>query len=171
MQTPLILLIFISIHFSACGESETDDAEMTNVGGNSTSSNNAQMPNTGDDSTAGDLCAEVEENDDNYELKFTQTVLRDVSDLACPMLAPEDFEPDDEEDEDITVCASEIQDNPASLCSFALRCTSTNSEGMTSEFQVVIDLDEDENFTGLLEVGVGEIFCSYAVAGTIKQKD
>ena len=173
MRNPYIFYIIISLSFCACGESGTDDAEMINVGGDSAASNNTQMPNAGDDSTAGDLCAEIEEND-NSEPKFTQVVLRDVSDSGCPMLAPEDFDSDgedDEDDEDITVCASEIQDNPVSLCSFALRCTSTDSEGMTSEYQVLMDLDEDETFTGVLEVEISGIFCSYGVSGTIEQKN
>ena len=87
------------------------------------------------------------------------------------MLNAADFEADDSDSENITVYTSELQDNPASLCSVAFRCTVTPPEGFTSETQTFIDLDEDESFTGVLEVEVSGVFCSYAVTGTLEEKN
>ena len=74
----------------ACGENDADhgDTEMM-------------------DSATGDICADLESNQANYALLFTQFILRDVNHSACPILNAADVEADDSDSEDITVCTSE----------------------------------------------------------------
>ena len=154
MKITNIFCLFMVFTLCACGENDDDN-------------DGTEMMN----SETGDICADIESNNDKYEPKFTQFILRDVSDSACPMLNAADLEADDSDNEDITVCTSELQDNSASLCSAVFRCTTTDSGGLASETQAFIDLDEDESFSGVLEVEVIGIFCSYAVTGTLEEKN
>ena len=146
MRLYLLLLLTTLLSVISCGEETTDNA------GNA-------------ENTESSFC----DNLDDYEATFTQIVTRDDSDEGCPMLSPETFgSNNDDGDDNIQTCVSAVEENPASYCAAAQRCTSTQADGSTIETQAVFDFEEDMSFTGVLEFEVNEVFCSYAIAGQLE---
>ena len=144
MKLSLLLLLTSLFSVISCGDETADTADTA-------------------DTAESSFC----DNSDDYGLTFTRFITREGSDEGCPMLSPEEFQSndDDEDDDGIQTCVSTIEDNPASYCVAAIRCTSTQADGSTFETQGVLDFEENSSFTGVIEFEINEVFCSYAVAG------
>jgi hypothetical protein len=110
--------------------------------------------------------------DGDYEVKFTQVITRDDSGDECPMITPEGLSPDEEDDTEeedgITTCVSEYEDDPEFVCRAVLNCTTTQPNGLTVDYAATFTVDDEENLTGVLELEVNGIYCSYAVAGELE---
>ena len=172
MRLQLLIVLFASLAIISCGEDEASD-EMAATGGAATGDNANTGGNANADGTDEGSCESLE---DSYELKFTQVITRDDSDEQCPMLSPETFADDGEEDGeeddsgDITTCVSAFEDDAEAFCSATLRCTTTQADGLTIEYQAVFTVDEDKSLTGVLDLEVNDVYCSYAVAGNLEAK-